>query len=312
MDQMSLLPQKRLNSNLIYQLVPGDLDQPFFFCGLRRRIAEPGRWTAPCALYAVHNWAPGHDFIGAESIEGLAADHVRRLREIQPNGPYMLGGYCHWAIVAYEMAQQLQASGEDVSLLFLVDPMAVNRPHGSGAAPPAPLARRSRDRLKAVLKGPQKGGWLAWLYLLFPLHAQINRIKQRVEFRSVQRALRKGQSLPHQRIFESYWRKTGNWYRRYTSPTYHGRCRIVLTSASPRHLRLDQFGDELQVRSIESGHADVFKAEAMDQWVPWLIEEIDAARRRPLAMPGDRLDEAVRSATQAGRTTTFVWTGVRA
>jgi hypothetical protein len=283
MDQASSLPQKRLNSDLIYEVVPGDLDQPFFFCGLRRRIAQPGRWTATCALYAVANWAPGREFIEAGSIQELAAGHVRALRQIQPSGPYMLGGYCQWALVAYEMAQQLKGAGEDVSLLFLVDPMAANRVRAPGHKRRASRRDRFRVRLNIMLKGPRSGGLLAWLYNFLPGRTQIYRIKKKIEFQYVRRAILNGKPLRFQRIFDAYWHETGNWFRYYKSSPYEGACRIVLTAA-PREVRFDQFGADAQVRSIVCGHADVFHAEAMDQWVPWLTEEIAAARRRQLAV----------------------------
>lgn len=55
------------------------------------------------------------------SMEDLAAILLRKLREKQPTGPYFLGGWCWDGILAYEMAQQLRASGEEVALLLLID-----------------------------------------------------------------------------------------------------------------------------------------------------------------------------------------------
>jgi amino acid adenylation domain-containing protein len=52
-----------------------------------------------------------------QCIEDMAADYVRDIRTIQPNGPYQLGGYCFGAIVAFEMAQQLTKAGAEVSFL---------------------------------------------------------------------------------------------------------------------------------------------------------------------------------------------------
>lgn len=50
-----------------------------------------------------------------------AAAHVRTILEYQPKGPYMLGGCSASGIIAYEIAQQLQASGHEVGLLTLFD-----------------------------------------------------------------------------------------------------------------------------------------------------------------------------------------------
>jgi len=53
------------------------------------------------------------------SIEAMAAQYLRDLRSVQPRGPYLIGGYCLGAFVAFEMAQQLWARGEEVALLAL-------------------------------------------------------------------------------------------------------------------------------------------------------------------------------------------------
>jgi thioesterase domain-containing protein len=55
------------------------------------------------------------------SIEQVAAAHITVMREIQPEGPYLLGGWCNGAMVAYEMARQLQAQQQEVELLILMD-----------------------------------------------------------------------------------------------------------------------------------------------------------------------------------------------
>ncbi len=58
-----------------------------------------------------------------ESIEEMAELYVREIQKVQPHGPYLLGGYCMGGTVALEMALQLKAKGESVSLLALLDTM---------------------------------------------------------------------------------------------------------------------------------------------------------------------------------------------
>jgi phthiocerol/phenolphthiocerol synthesis type-I polyketide synthase E len=54
-------------------------------------------------------------------IEEMAELYVKEIRAMQPYGPYLLGGYCMGGTIAYEMAQQLRAKGEQVALLALFD-----------------------------------------------------------------------------------------------------------------------------------------------------------------------------------------------
>jgi len=62
------------------------------------------------------------------TLETIAAAHLESLRDIQPRGPYLLGGWCNGALVAYEMARQLHAEGEAVDLLVLMDPVPLVHP----------------------------------------------------------------------------------------------------------------------------------------------------------------------------------------
>ncbi len=56
-----------------------------------------------------------------ESFEEMAARYVDEVRGVQPEGPYLLGGWSLGGLVALEMAQQLRASGQRVGLLALLD-----------------------------------------------------------------------------------------------------------------------------------------------------------------------------------------------
>ncbi|HYP02761.1 MAG TPA: thioesterase domain-containing protein [Pyrinomonadaceae bacterium] len=54
-------------------------------------------------------------------IEEMAAYYIGAIRTVQPDGPYLLGGWSMGGVIAYEMAQQLEAQGQQVSLLALMD-----------------------------------------------------------------------------------------------------------------------------------------------------------------------------------------------
>jgi len=55
------------------------------------------------------------------TLENMAAYHVQSMRQVQPAGPYYLGGWCNDGVVALEIARQLRLSGEDVGGLVLFD-----------------------------------------------------------------------------------------------------------------------------------------------------------------------------------------------
>ncbi|MFZ5918976.1 MAG: amino acid adenylation domain-containing protein [Chloroflexota bacterium] len=64
-------------------------------------------------------------------IEDMAAHYVQAVRSVQPQGPYFIGSWSMGVIVAFEMAQQLEAQGQKVALLALLD----QGPHVPGEEP---------------------------------------------------------------------------------------------------------------------------------------------------------------------------------
>lgn len=64
---------------------------------------------------------PGLD--GSEplhSIEALARYQIEQIRLYRPNGPYLLAGHCAGGTLAFEIAQQLTAAGQQVALVALI------------------------------------------------------------------------------------------------------------------------------------------------------------------------------------------------
>ncbi|WP_156753676.1 type I polyketide synthase [Actinokineospora pegani] len=55
------------------------------------------------------------------TVEEKAAHYIELMREIQPEGPYRIGGWSFGGLQAFETARQLTALGDEVELLFLID-----------------------------------------------------------------------------------------------------------------------------------------------------------------------------------------------
>ncbi|UFZ08166.1 amino acid adenylation domain-containing protein [Bradyrhizobium ontarionense] len=54
-------------------------------------------------------------------IAEMAADYVEKLRQLQPAGPYLLGGHSLGGVIVYEMARQLSEAGHQVALQAMFD-----------------------------------------------------------------------------------------------------------------------------------------------------------------------------------------------
>jgi amino acid adenylation domain-containing protein len=62
-------------------------------------------------------------------IDQMAGHYLAELRQVQPEGPYYLGGRSLGGIIAYEMACQLRSLGESVALVALLDSYPVGYDH---------------------------------------------------------------------------------------------------------------------------------------------------------------------------------------
>ena len=55
------------------------------------------------------------------TVEAMARRYIKQIKQICQHGPYLLGGRCLGAYVAYEMARQLETLGEQTKLLVVLD-----------------------------------------------------------------------------------------------------------------------------------------------------------------------------------------------
>lgn len=78
-------------------------------------------------------------------VPELAAEYLHAIRARQPRGPYNLLGFSFGGVLAYEIAQQLQAAGEQVELLVLLDSEL------PGTSPQR-LGAQLKDMVKKLLK----------------------------------------------------------------------------------------------------------------------------------------------------------------
>ena len=120
---------RKLNEEPVVPLQPHGSKRPFFFVpsgegnvfnfhALARRMS-PDQPFHGLQTRGIHGGPPPFD-----RVEEMAADHIEAMRAVQPRGPYLLGGHCIGAMVALEMALQLQRRGERVALLAAIDGLA--------------------------------------------------------------------------------------------------------------------------------------------------------------------------------------------
>jgi non-ribosomal peptide synthetase component F/thioesterase domain-containing protein/acyl carrier protein len=107
-------------------LKPGTgLPSVFFIHGLGGNVAELFPMTRRMTYSGAVIGIQARGLTGEEpphtSVEAMAAEYVREVKALQPHGPYYLCGYSFGGLVAFEMAQQLWESGDEVGLVGLFD-----------------------------------------------------------------------------------------------------------------------------------------------------------------------------------------------
>ncbi|MEU9115314.1 amino acid adenylation domain-containing protein [Streptomyces sp. NPDC048483] len=87
----------------------------------------------------VRAMAPEHTLVGIEAVglrpggtmqtdlREMARTYAAEIRERQPVGPYLIGGWCLGGFIAHEVAQQLARQGETVAALVVLDSSAPPR-----------------------------------------------------------------------------------------------------------------------------------------------------------------------------------------
>ncbi len=74
------------------------------------------------SFYGIQSPGLDQDGAAAGSLPEMAAGYLAEIRSVQPAGPYRLAGWSLGGAVAHEMACQLQAAGDLVGQLVLIDP----------------------------------------------------------------------------------------------------------------------------------------------------------------------------------------------
>jgi thioesterase domain-containing protein/acyl carrier protein len=83
-----------------------------------RRLASALPADQPVRAVAPHGSAGLPLFT---TIEEMAHDYAGRIRNVQPRGPYSLGGFCASGLAAYELARLLRSQGEVIERLVLIN-----------------------------------------------------------------------------------------------------------------------------------------------------------------------------------------------
>jgi thioesterase domain-containing protein len=117
----SLVPIQPVGTRSPLYIVHGAGGNVVNFYGLTTRIGTDQ------PVYGVQAQALEPNQPALFRIEDMAAYYLKEIRRVQPRGPYHFLGYSFGGIVVLEMAHQLEAAGEAVGLLGMLDTRARER-----------------------------------------------------------------------------------------------------------------------------------------------------------------------------------------
>jgi non-ribosomal peptide synthetase component F/thioesterase domain-containing protein/acyl carrier protein len=143
------------------------------------------------------------------SVEDMAAHYLKEMRELQPVGPYFIGGRSLGGTIAFEMARQLRTEGHEIALVALLD---------TYPAQPARFVQRLKGHATNLrgLSFSEKFGYVAQKARFVP-----RKIKGRV-WRTIYDSLKKfGRTLP--RVLHSVTEVNSLAAHRYLPQAYDGR-----------------------------------------------------------------------------------------
>ncbi len=254
----------------VEQLRPGSSEECLFLVpGLEGDPAEladlAAAVTGPQSVYAV---APAAG--GPADLVALAAILLAAVRQVQPSGPYRLGGYSFGALAALEMAQQLRAVGESVEALFLIDAVFDER------------YWPRRTWLRALVR---RTGWQLMRIVRLPPREAVAEFRHRGG-RLLQRLRRRDTEAPDElRAAEPGLAATAlqaiGGYR----PQFYDGELILIASSVDRHFGTDTarlwdgYARQLDVQRIAGDHLTVMHRPASAAVIAQLIDHRLAIRR---------------------------------
>ena len=230
-----------------------------------------------------------------DRLEEMAAYYLQQIRRIQPNGPYYLGGYCMGGDIAYEVARQIQAAGEEVPVLTIIDP------------PPADLRERAPLNGRFVIDFMHNSPhWLREFMRLggSEISARVRR-KGRVVARSLWQKIRnssegkevsatdvidQADDLPEhrQRLIEAHL----DALLKYTHPGYDGevivyeaKSRPLLNPGNHAYEWVDYVSRPITIRTIAGSHSSILHKPHVTKLAQDLQCSLDQARAQQKADP---------------------------
>lgn len=277
-ERLRSQPAELSNRRTVFPIVETGNGPPLFFSNIDFKLGREGSWNVDCPLYAIVQWAHGRGFVKANSIQELAAAQIEEIRAIQDTGPYRIGGYSLGGLIALEIASQLRNQGDDVEILFLLDPMAPVRFRSAaedkvvkspGFIRP-PLTGRIRRQLRRIIAEPRSEIPRAKHRVLRALRRL--QLWQRLTYCCLDLYGRYPTTLTRMLVpknrWPAFWFMAQKLARNYVAEPYDGHCLAVFHARDQRYvIWRSLLAEDAEMPIVESSHLGLFSEPAIDKWM---------------------------------------------
>jgi thioesterase domain-containing protein len=238
-ESTSIIPMKTSGSRAPLFCIHSGGAHVFFYAGIAQYI-DPELPVYAIQPKGIDGVNPFHDSIG-----NMAADYIREIRLVQPHGPYTLLGTCFSNAVVMEMAHQLEANGESVATIFIID---------SAPAHTTPPPQGKKYTLLRFLNMLGQGD----------IKAIQKKIRNKVSARSKKRRLKQApKSVIRQEAIVS---NLNDLYAGYEWKAYHGRVVLIRSSEfqkrRDKQFHVDQWQKlaptHLEIKAVPGKHLTLF------------------------------------------------------
>lgn len=217
----------------------------------------------------------------SNSINEMATRYIGEIRQVQEHGPYYLGGWCLGGTIGYEMANQLEAEGESVAWLGMVQARHTDYWKSRDDSPIfQKLAWRTADRISFETENVSELRGVAKLkYLVDKIWRAIVRFWLRAPLTDSTSALASELSVADAcstAHLDAYWS--------YNPGAYDGRVVLVRASNQPHGIDPDPtlgwgplLRGEVELHQIPSHHGNIIHGERAEMVADVLRESIETA-----------------------------------
>jgi amino acid adenylation domain-containing protein len=196
-DSLVLLKRGNLNQAPLFLVHDAD-GETMLYSGLANHLQDER------PVYGIRPYSQEGFPIMHTRIVDMVNYYIQEIRKVQPQGPYLLGGLCAGGVLAFEIGCQLQAQGEQVPFVAIIDAIDVQELNFDNYILQNRMSRLSNTIGKKSESNDKRqiGSVLKTLinkiknFLVYETNTQVETFKKKLQIKLFRYYLDRGLALP--------------------------------------------------------------------------------------------------------------------